>query len=99
MLECSSKDLKTIKNILDHVVPGHRVYAFGSRVNGKSTNTSDLDLAVEAAELIPLEKIAILEECFAESDLSFRVDLIDLTRALENIKNSILKMNYIIIND
>lgn len=50
-------------------------YAFGSRVKKSAKKFSDLDLCYK--EVIPDAVIAKIEEEFIESDLPFKVDLIN----------------------
>nr|WP_228518410.1 MULTISPECIES: nucleotidyltransferase domain-containing protein [unclassified Gluconobacter] len=63
--------------ILNEIVPDREVRAFGSRVTGKAKPFSDLDLAVMGDGPLPLETRARLEEAFSESDLPWKVDILD----------------------
>ena len=56
---------------------GARVWVFGSRAGGRARRYSDLDLAIDAGRRLTLDKVAILGEAFGESDLPFKVDLVD----------------------
>ena len=42
----NKKDLEILKNILKEFCPNSEVYAYGSRINGKAHEGSDLDLFV-----------------------------------------------------
>jgi predicted nucleotidyltransferase len=53
------------------------VFVFGSRVRSSHRADSDLDLLIEAREAIPLAVLGRLKEAFEESDLPFRVDVVD----------------------
>jgi type I restriction enzyme S subunit len=53
------------------------VWAFGSRTTGQSRRYSDLDLAIDAGRLLSLDEIAALAEAFSDSDLPYRVDIVD----------------------
>lgn len=55
-----------------------RVFAFGSRVQGRARRFSDLDLAFDAGRPLALREEALLSDAFDESDLPWRVDLVDL---------------------
>ena len=66
----------TILEILTRLAPGHAVFVFGSRATGTPKPYSDLDLAISGP--VSRKRIADLREAFEESDLPFRVDLIDL---------------------
>nr|WP_194299177.1 nucleotidyltransferase domain-containing protein [Acetobacter sicerae] len=63
--------------ILNEIVPDREVRVFGSRVTGKAKPFSDLDLAIMGDEPLSLETRARLEEAFSESDLPWKVDVLD----------------------
>ncbi|MDA8429782.1 MAG: nucleotidyltransferase domain-containing protein [Geobacteraceae bacterium] len=50
---------------------------FGSRVPGTSKPFSDLDLAVIGKTQLDFRQLAALNDAFAESNLPFRVDVVD----------------------
>lgn len=97
MIDCSEKDLEIVKKVILEVLPDVKVFAFGSRVNGKCGKFSDLDLALDSEMIIPLEKLAALREEFSESNLPFRVDLVDLNRVPENIRINVVNSEKIVI--
>ena len=70
-------DLATVQAILRQHVSEHEVRAFGSRVRWTARETSDLDLAIMTDTPLAPERMADLREAFSESDLPFKVDLMD----------------------
>ncbi|MDE2686212.1 MAG: nucleotidyltransferase domain-containing protein [Gammaproteobacteria bacterium] len=72
-----------VRKILLKHVPGREVVAFGSRATGGAKKYSDLDLAILGDEPLPLDTIACISEGFGESDLPFKVDVVDWARADE----------------
>jgi predicted nucleotidyltransferase len=77
MIKATPAQLDSIRGILARHAPGTEARVFGSRVVGESKEYSDLDLAlVGPAKLDPVVMEA-LRESFAESDLPFRVDVLD----------------------
>lgn len=62
----------------DHAPQPCRIYAFGSRVQGRARRFSDLDLAFDAGRPLTLREEARLFDAFDESDLPWRVDIVDL---------------------
>ncbi len=77
MIDVAACHWDTIQKILAQHVPACEVWAFGSRVKGNARKYSDLDLAVIGPAKLP-RKIAIeLKEAFEESNLPFRVDVVD----------------------
>jgi predicted nucleotidyltransferase len=97
MTNVSRKHIETIKRILAQYVGGCEVRAFGSRVIGPAKEHSDLDLAVVAGNKIQRRAKMLLREAFEESDLPFRVDVIDYNavsgefRAIIDAKYEILQ--------
>jgi len=77
MIDLSPQHLETVRAILDRHVPRCEVRAFGSRINGSAKNYSDLDLAVVAPSKLNPDTLRYLKEAFEESDLPFRVDVLD----------------------
>lgn len=84
-LEIEKRHLAIVKEILD--VYSYGFFAFGSRVAGKSRKFSDLDLFFidDIAENI-VQKI---EADFEESDLPFKVDLVNYNKLDQEFKRSI----------
>ena len=77
MIDLSPQHLQTVRAILDRHVPNCEVRAFGSRVSGPAKSYSDLDLAVVAPTKLNPDTLRHLKEAFEESDLPFRVDVLD----------------------
>ena len=67
----------TVRDILRRHVPHHEVWAFGSRARNTAKPYSDLDLAIISDRPLSLRLIARLEDDFSESDLPWRVDVVD----------------------
>ena len=57
--------------------PAAKVWVFGSRATGRARRYSDLDLAIDAGRPLTLDETASLADAFSESDLSYRVDVVD----------------------
>ena len=66
-----------IADILRTYVPHCVVRVFGSRVTETARPFSDLDVAVGSDESIDNATLANLREALAESDLPFKVDVVD----------------------
>jgi predicted nucleotidyltransferase len=69
-------------------VPDAEVWAYGSRLNGASHPTSDLDLVVRnPANLSQAQpNLGRLREALSESDLPILVDVLDWARIPENFR-------------
>lgn len=75
-----------VQAILRQHIPGREVWAFGSRVNGQPKPFSDLDLAVLGEEPVSVAQLAQLTEAFSDSDLPWRVDVIDWATTSESFR-------------
>jgi uncharacterized protein len=73
----STNHLATVQELLRHHLPGVEVRGFGSRAGGHPKPASDLDLMVFSEKPLEPRSYALLGDAFAESDLPFKVDVID----------------------
>ncbi|MBF0185918.1 MAG: restriction endonuclease subunit S [Magnetococcales bacterium] len=78
-----------VRDILHKHVSDREVWAFGSRARWTAKQYSDLDLAVLGNEALDLETLAGLEEDFSESDLPFKVDVVDWATTSEAFRGII----------
>lgn len=91
-IDVRPQDLETVKSILRDALPsGSGVWAFGSRATWKTTDSSDLDLAVDAGRKLNLAKMTELSEAFENSNLPYTVDLVDWHAVAPTFKNLIEK--------
>jgi len=91
MIDIHPEHLKAVKKILKEHIPGIEVRAFGSRVTRTAKYYSDLDLALVNKEKISLKKLNLLKLAFEESDIPFRVDLVDWNMIDDTFKEIIRK--------
>ena len=80
-LDITDGEWETVSRILQAIIPASEVRAFGSRVQARAKPYSDLDLAVLAGRPLSLETRAVLADAFDESDLPFKVDVVDMSSA------------------
>ncbi len=66
-----------VRRILRRHVPDREVWAFGSRARHQAKPYSDLDLALLGGRPLDLAVSAALADDFSESDLPWKVDLVD----------------------
>ncbi|MCC7163593.1 MAG: restriction endonuclease subunit S [Anaerolineae bacterium] len=77
MIDVSPHDLETIKRILAARVPDFEARAYGSRYRWTAKEYSDLDLAIVGERPPTPIEMANLRADFEDSDLPFRVDVLD----------------------
>ena len=76
-IDINPNHLETIQRILNEHVPDCEVRAFGSRAKWNAEDYSDLDLAVVGEQPLSWRTLCNLRDTFEESDLPFRVDVLD----------------------
>ncbi|MBU6197461.1 MAG: restriction endonuclease subunit S [Cyanobacteria bacterium REEB446] len=78
------------KILKDNLEEGTYVFAFGSRANWTAKQSSDLDLAMDGFGMKLDKKIkSNLEDAFEESDLPYKVDVVDLNSVSESFREAI----------
>lgn len=95
-MDIRQKYLDNVKTILAMHVPGYEVRGFGSRVEGTARESSDLDLVVMAEKPLDAKTMADLREAFSESDLPFKVDVVDWAKTKDNFRKIIEKQTIVI---
>ncbi len=96
-IQIQPEQLALIKNILSKWLPHTEVWAFGSRVNGDPKVHSDLDLVIIHDSPLRLQTLAQLKNELSESDLPFKVDLIEWAITAEPFRKIIVKRYEILL--
>ena len=77
-------DLHRVWAVLDASLPvGGKVFVFGSRAKGTLKRGADLDLAVDVGRPLTPSEVGRIADGFEDSDLPYRVDVVDLQSASE----------------
>lgn len=77
MIDLADEELEIVRSLLREYLPQCEVRVFGSRIDGNAKPYSDLDLVIVGKDKIDNQQMSNLREAFIESDLPFRVDLLD----------------------
>ena len=77
MFDLTDEHLSEVRRILSEHMPDCEARVFGSRVRGRARKYSDLDIALVGDAKIDERRIESLKDAFADSDLPFRVDVLD----------------------
>jgi type I restriction enzyme S subunit len=96
MIDLSPEYLSTVKGILQQLIPEYEVRVFGSRYKWLATTSSDLDLAVVGTEQLSAGLLSNLQDAFADSDLPFKVDVLDWQALSEEFK-AVIEQGYEVI--
>ncbi len=95
-LDIQPEELRIVKEILQKYVPNLAVWAFGSRVKGTAKKYSDLDLAIITDTPLTFLESDHLREAFSESDLVWKVDIVDWASTSESFRK-IIQQRYVVI--
>ena len=82
-----------IKDILEEFLDpeDYEFFVFGSRADGESQEFSDYDIGISGKRSIPLKTLSLIREAFEESDLPFKVDIVDFSQVSQKFKDQALK--------
>ena len=87
-----------LESLLEAHLPEVEVWAYGSRVNGRGHEGSDLDLVLRAPGLkrIARERLANLEESLRESRIPFLVEAKDWASLPEHFHEEIERLRVVL---
>ena len=91
MINLTASHQAIVIAILRKYVPKQKAVVFGSRANGTTKAFADLDLCIMQDRPLSLEILSDLHEAFSESDLPFRVDIVDWATTSAEFKEVIMK--------
>lgn len=88
-----------IKALAREHLPDVEVWAYGSRVNGRSHEGSDLDLILRGPGLkkVPLDRIADFADALRESTIPFLVEARDWARVPERFHRRIELQHIVLV--
>jgi len=98
MIDVEEKYLAEIRRILGEYVSDCEVRVFGSRIEGKAHDFSDLDLVLVGSEKLNWRRIELLKDAFASSNLPMTVDVIDW-HAISDEFRAVIGDNYEVIQE
>lgn len=90
-LHISQRHRSVLEALLREHLPDVEAWAYGSRVNGRSHDGSDLDLALRGPGLkeIPAGRLADFKDALYESRIPFLVEARDWARLPERFRQEI----------
>ena len=90
-LHLPPKHRRVLEALLRTHLPDVEVWAYGSRVNGRSHDGSDLDLVLRGPALkeIPADSLADFQEAVRESNIPFLIEAHDWARLPERFHREI----------
>ena len=97
-MDVEASHLALIRSILTRHIPSYEVWAFGSRVTGKARTYSDLDLCIVGEQPLDPAVAAALAEDLSESDLPYKVDLVDWARTSPSFRTIIEREKVVLLS-
>jgi predicted nucleotidyltransferase len=93
------KDQDQLLALLRVHLPGVSAWAYGSRVNGTAHETSDLDVALRASNLEPINPSALsdFQEALSQSNIPILVDVHDWSRLPKTFHAEITKKHIALV--
>ena len=94
MMNLATHHRELIKEIIKKHLPYAEIWAFGSRVRQTAKDSSDVDLVIVSDQKTPSKIMTLLELDFSESELPFKVDILDWQSLSEEFQK-IIKEDYV----
>jgi type I restriction enzyme, S subunit len=85
-----------VRSLLEKHVPQYAVWAFGSRAKWTAKDYSDLDLVVITDKPLTLSVSSGLSDDFSESDLPWKVDVVDWATTSDSFRKIIVE-DYVVV--
>lgn len=83
-----SKTTKLVKQVVRKYLPdeSYQAFIFGSHASGKNRKFSDLDLGIMGPKSLSPKEYLSIKDDLEESDLPYRIDLIDFTKVSDKFR-------------
>ena len=91
MIDIQPGHLEIVNKIFSDILPACEVFVFGSRAEESAKEHSDLDLLIKGNRVLDNSVMRNLKTAFEESDLPFRVDIVDWATTQETFRKMIQK--------
>ena len=99
-LQIAARHRRILEDLLREHLPGVEVWAYGSRVNGRGHDGSDLDLVLRAPDLqeLPAGQLLDFEDAIRASNIPFLVEARDWACLPEQFHQEI-ERDYVVMSD
>ena len=100
-LRLPTRHRRALKALLRKHLPDAEVWAYGSRVNGRGHEGSDLDLVLRGPGLeeIPFERLVDFEDAVRESTIPILVEARDWARLPEQFRQEIEREYVVLVGE
>lgn len=80
---------KIIIAVISAIIPEAKIILFGSRARGDFGARSDIDIAIDAGKPVDILLIGEVKEMLSASNISLKIDLVDLNQVSNDLANNI----------
>lgn len=77
--------------VISALIPEARIYLFGSRARGTNGKYADIDIALDAGKRLQARDVDEVKSMFQESNIIYKIDVVDLYQVNDLMRNEILK--------
>ena len=86
----TTQTLSDLRSILEEYLPESEVFLVGSRARGTSKRYADIDLLLTRPPRLSKEHRALIKSAFEESNIPYRVDLIEADDLTESFRERLM---------
>lgn len=91
-MTCMDAEREIKKIIFKYLPPReYQIFLFGSRAAGKNRPFSDYDIGVLGPRDLPIQNISLIEEELEESNIPYKVDVVDFNKVRPEFKKVALR--------
>lgn len=91
MKKLDEKIKQKIIGVISVLIPDAKIYLFGSRARGTNTEWSDIDIALDAGQSLPVRDVDEVKSMFKESNIMYRIDVVDFNQLNDLMRAEILR--------
>ena len=77
--------------VISALIPEARIYLFGSRARGTNGKYADIDITLDAGKPLSAVDVDEVKSMFQESNIMYKIDVVDIYQVSELMRNQILK--------
>lgn len=94
--KCLITNSASIYNLKEHILDflgneNIKIVVFGSRARGDSVTSSDIDIGIIPKGEFDRNSLALLREFIENSNIPYKVDIVDFSSTSEQFKNEALR--------
>lgn len=91
MKKLDEKIKQKIIAVISALIPDAKIYLFGSRARGTNAERADIDIALDTGKALPQRDIDEVKSMFRESNIMYKIDIIDFHQINETMRKEILR--------